>query len=195
MLADRKSHHNASETTQSSPSRDKVVVDAVALFLRDAERPLVTRRGEERVALRDPLLEDGVELLGRLADGAAERLFGHAEAHREDRATRIRVDRVRDRLEEVREALHALRLRRRHAEQDDVRVRRDRVRPLDVEVGLTGPALGAGRPRLAVADVLEVRRAVRPLGDLDLPVVREPRPLPLRHRPRCSPLWSYPNLW
>src|SRR5207253_3459200 len=50
----------------------------VAVLLRDAEAPGVARRGEERVALRDPLLEDGVELGGLALSGTAERLLGDA---------------------------------------------------------------------------------------------------------------------
>jgi hypothetical protein len=94
------------------------------------------------------------------AAAPAERLLGDAEAHREDGPGRIRIDLVADRLEQVREPLDAFRLRGRHADQNDVRERRDRVRPLDVEVRLTRPAFGAGRPGLAVADVREVRLAV-----------------------------------
>ena len=52
---------------------------------------------------------------------------------REDRARRVRVDRLVDRLEDVREALHAERLRGRDGQQHDVRLRRDRICPLDVE--------------------------------------------------------------
>ena len=139
----------------------EVVVHAVAVLLRDANRAAVARRCEERVALRVPLLENGIEFLRRLFRRAAERLLGNTEAHREDRPARIRVDGVGDRLEQVRESLHALRLRRRDPDQNDVRERCDRVRPLDVERGLTGPALRSARAGLSFADVLEVGRPVR----------------------------------
>ena len=95
----------------------------------------------------------------RLGRGPGEGLLGHAEAHREHGPVGRAVDLVADRLEQVREALHALGLRRGHAEQHDVRQRRHRVGPLDVEVRLARPARGAAGARLAVADVLVVLAA------------------------------------
>jgi hypothetical protein len=131
--------------------RREVVGALVLLLLGHAGRAVVAGGGEDGVALGGGLLVDGVELRGLRRRGATERLLGHAEALREDRTRRVAVDGVADGLEEVREALHALGLGRRHGEQDDVRVRRHRVGPLDVSVASPArpaAALGPDLPLL-----------------------------------------------
>ena len=138
-----------------------------------SRRPVVAARCEERVSLRlpgDEGLVEPVELhLGR---AATERPLVRAERHREYGARRVAADRPVDRLHQVRQALHALRLGGRHSQEHDVGFRRDGVGPLHVEVRLAGPAVGGRRAGLADPvpggvlvvrhpdreDLLEVRR-------------------------------------
>ena len=138
---------------------DDRVVDGLGLAVRPArtQRTLIARGREERVVLRKPALEGLVELRELLARGVAAELgLVGAERHREDRPRRIVPDGPVDRVHQVRQALDALRLRRRRRQQDDVRLRRDRVGPLHVEVRLARPARRLPPGRVPVAGVRRV---------------------------------------
>ncbi len=103
---------------------------------------------------------------------AGKGLLGGAEALA-DHVAQVVVEHVLLGRDDLREAVHALGLRDRRLDQQDVRPRSDRVGPLHVQRGLAGPAdhvragrVVGGNPSRG-ADDLELRRGGQAVGPVE----------------------------
>ena len=110
----------------------------------------VTGRGEHRDVVRVRVRVGAAQ--GQQGGPGRERLLGRAEALADHVAETV-VDHVVLGRDDLREPGHALGLRHRRLDQQDVRARRDGVRVLDVEGGLPGPAHHVGVVRVVGRDL------------------------------------------